>query len=227
MNLKNSRAGIVAMIMPLIFLSGCNFEFETDQELVNKIWLKALEITGLPADTPLPEIAVMEEDIYGKLLEKDCESCEDFQKLKNRVKELTGKSYEEIYKECVEAERSLGRRPPKALGRAFPKTGRVEIYIVRIFNNLMILEDKYGVRWTNEEWNALAYSTFGHEMLHSALFRKGIPGKYHHEYMKELRLEKDLMAVISDHFGLPRKGLHMELPLRWLDAAINLDEKRK
>ncbi len=107
MNLKK-----LLLLILLLPLAGC-WEKEIDEPLIRDIWQEVVRVHRLDPKTPMPEIAFLEEDIYRKLVRKDCsgykgsrkEDClEDRKELEEKAEEMLGRDYDEIYKEYVEAE---------------------------------------------------------------------------------------------------------------------------
>gem|GEM_PF-2769392 len=110
----------------IILIGGCN-EMELDQTLIDQIWIKAVEITGIYKNMPKPDIAIMEEDLYHKILYLECESKsgKSGEKCLERRKELedsvllkTGKPYSERYAGYIQADRKIltedcGKYPEK------------------------------------------------------------------------------------------------------------------
>lgn len=110
MNLKKLMLASV-----FILIGGCD-EQEVDQALVDKLWTKTVEQTGIAKDSPKPEIAIMDEDLYHKILDFECESksgksqekcLEDRKELEDSVLLKTGKSYEQRYAAYIRSERSV------------------------------------------------------------------------------------------------------------------------
>ena len=52
MNLNKPK--LFVLLLPAMALSGCE-EWKTDQTLLNGLWKKTVEITGLPTETPMPK----------------------------------------------------------------------------------------------------------------------------------------------------------------------------
>ena len=111
MNLKK-----LALASVLILTGGCN-ERELDQDLVNKIWAKTIEVTEI-SDKGLimPEMKLMSVDLYQKILKMDCESESGDSKtdclagrkeLEDSVLQKTGKDYKARYSGYVRSERNV------------------------------------------------------------------------------------------------------------------------
>lgn len=100
MNLKN-----LILTPVIILLTGCD-EKKLDQTLIDQLWIKTVEITEIDPKTPKPEIVILDEDLYQKILRKDCESksgrskencLADRKELEDSILLKTGKGYESRY----------------------------------------------------------------------------------------------------------------------------------
>lgn len=105
------------MLASILLLGGCKEE-ELDPELTKKLWAKTVEVVGIDAATPLPEMMMMDEDLYKKIILMDCENgddseverqeCrEDLRKLEDSVLQKTGKNYPYRYGGAVLADRRI------------------------------------------------------------------------------------------------------------------------
>ena len=86
-----------------IFL-GC--DEKADQEIINKIWNKTLEITQANPNTPMPKILFLEKDFYNELLKNNCSlyegeekaGCErNLKKIDKQLIAATKKNHKKLY----------------------------------------------------------------------------------------------------------------------------------
>ncbi len=110
MNLKN-----LALASVLILTAGCD-EKDLDQVLVDQLWTKTVEITGIDPGTPKPDLGMLDEDLYHKILRTECESksggskedcLADRKELEDSVLPKTGKDYASRYAGYLQADRKI------------------------------------------------------------------------------------------------------------------------
>ncbi len=110
MNLKK-----LAMASIFVLMGGCN-EADVDAVLIDKIWIETVKTVGIDSATQKPEVIIMKEDLYRKILRKNCESksggskeecLRDRKELEASVLAVTGKNYTDRYSEGISSERKF------------------------------------------------------------------------------------------------------------------------
>lgn len=132
----------------------------------------------------------------------------------------------------------LDRSEPGALGAFFPQDKNVEIYLGSIRNSTWQFRESYdksngrrGCDVSYEDGKVRIYDTTAHEMIHYALYLKGVPLDRHHRQMKEKAYLLPIIGHISNHFKIntgfesKENGCHAYLAMLSLEAGIDLDEK--
>ena len=102
-------------LIPLMaLLLGC--DEKPNQEIINKIWIKTLEVTQIAPDTPIPEILFLEKDFYNEIMKNNCSllagrkktACEnDLKEINKQLTIATGKNSEELYGKYFEYGRKI------------------------------------------------------------------------------------------------------------------------
>ncbi len=112
MNLKK-----LALASIIVLMAGCD-EKELDQTLIEQLWNKTTEVTGIDRKTPKPDIMMMDEDIYLEILKMDCESVPETKKadclssrkeMEDSVYGKTGRAHGFLYAKYIIADRNILR----------------------------------------------------------------------------------------------------------------------
>ena len=129
----------------------------------------------------------------------------------------------------VEFLQGLDPKGEGALGRCYyGDDKRLEIYLGEGIRSIWNYQDgKNGPGWNVSygEGRALIYSTAAHEMLHYALFLRGVGNYRHHKAMQEFGYLEKLVDFISQHFQIHPDGFQKEIVLKRLAKGISNDEK--
>ncbi len=179
MNLNKLK--LLVLLLPAMALSGCE-EWKADQALVENIWKKTVEVTSLPAETPMPRVEFL--PVYDPKKER-------------------------------------------ALGRCYygGNDGRLEIYLKGIVSNIWKCRDRGGWNISYKEGEVITYAVMAHEMLHHALFLKGVTVYRQHKAMQELGYMEKMVDFISQCFQIHPDGYQKEFTLKGLGAGVRKDEK--
>lgn len=189
-----------------------------DQPFIETLWKEVKMVTALDGNQPPPTINYLK-DCY-EYFNPQCYSKElcDPEAEQKRIAELK-KNNKKEWKKCRKYAKS------DALGVYYYPRRTISIYLDNINN--------YHWQWklspsnlslSSKEEEAAFYNTVAHELLHHALFLKGVPLKNHHKIMKESGYMEKMIDLISAHFNLPLNGLQKEISLQSLERGIQLDE---
>ncbi|MDP3729479.1 MAG: hypothetical protein Q8R26_01850 [bacterium] len=124
----------------------------------------------------------------------------------------------------------LQTSPPGAHGRFYLQNKKAEIYLGSIYRTIWRQRDAYdkygfvyGKNISYKEGEALVYNTVAHEMLHYALYLKGVPSNDHHRQMKEKGYLLSVIGYINDYFKINagfkshRNGWQEDISMQSLD----------
>jgi len=252
-NLKKLTLGLI--FLSFLALAGCD-EIEIDQQLISEIRKNVAEMTGVDPETSSLQIEFMKRDEYNELQKLHCEFLSEeseqnclkkrervFLKLEKRYnqpfKEIYARhlenewslledcsQYENAEKEHCEVDQKKLRESNGALGRIFFKDKRIEIYTEEIEDNFSYYQ-RFKNKWFRKEEKVYPYGTILHELLHYALWIKGVPVDEQHLIMKNKNYFERGLDSISDQLGSPRNGPHKEMHLKSLTIGIEDDKLQK
>jgi len=132
----------------------------------------------------------------------------------------------------------LKSSPPDAKGRFYFQEKRAEIYLGSILRSIWQQKNAYahkksgaayGSNISYIEGRALVYNTVAHEMLHYALYLKGVPVKDQHRQMKEKGYLLLAIGYINDYFKINdgfksnQNGYQEDITMRSLAKGIEQD----
>ncbi|MBI3046026.1 MAG: hypothetical protein HYY86_00565 [Candidatus Harrisonbacteria bacterium] len=216
MNLKNLSYLPIAFLP--FFINGCvsMAARKVNEPLIEIIWAEVKKMTNLDPNQPLPAIN------YSK-------NCYEYNNTQCYGKELCDPEAE--WKRVEELKKSNKKEWNKC--RKKIKTTALGIYYYHCQTIWICLNNtnKYHWEWTSgsgglslglKEKEAAFYNTIAHELLHHALFLKGIKRENHRIMKEEGYLEK-VIDVISRHLDLPLNGLQKEISMESLERGIQLD----
>lgn len=246
MNLKNlSLAAILGLT------AGCAVK-DPEAAFIDLLWKQAVKVTGIPGKTPKPKIVMMDEDLYEKILGKNCEfepeesktAClTERKKLEDSVLLKTGKKYSAVYEWYMRADRedlkkACDKSADAEKNRACAKKelyrpisiktlGRTYLrnHYIEIFRADINFCLAY-IPVSSAEKESFFYDVVAHEMLHAAMRVKRIDPSDHHRLMRDRYMEP-MTDFISDHKKTDRNGFHRKNTFNSLDLGIAADEKQK
>jgi hypothetical protein len=130
----------------------------------------------------------------------------------------------------------LKSSPPDAQGRFYFQEKRAEIYLGSIIRTIWAERTAYeksggtcGSNISYTEGKALVYDTVAHEMLHYALYLKGVQVRDQHRQMKEKRYLLPVIGYINDYFKINtsfkshENGYQQDISMRSLKLGIEHD----
>ena len=247
-------------LIPLMaLLLGC--DEKPNQEIINKIWIKTLEVTQIAPDTPIPEILFLEKDFHNEFLKNNYSlfggrkktACEnDLKEINKQLTIATGKNSEELYGKYFEYERKIMNENcesyngnakeqceqdkknilsgANALGKTFFFDNRIEIYPQKINRTVWTWDDYYKKNYNPFSYSqnqAFFYGIVAHEMIHIALFKKGIPANNQHKEMRDKEYLGKLLEFISETLKTSKDGACKDLHMKSLEKGIEIDEITK
>jgi len=181
----------------------------------------------------------------------DCE--EDVKEIDKQLKIIFGKDHKETYgqyldyqwkminencgsygdrikKQCEQDKEKISATIGMALGRTYCLENRIEIFPKKISKCMWAWSDYYERNYSRisfEERSAFNFGVIAHEMLHIALYLKGIPARNHHQEMKDKKYMENLSDFISGELDTPKEGAHKELHIKSLERGIESEEAQK
>lgn len=214
MNLKK----LIATVLLLPFLAnGCatlpkrEIELDIASELRNKV----LEITELKDPGPMPEIIILKEDSY----KKSPEDCSEYDNKEDK-------------NQCQEYNKTLNN---PVLGRADVWNNWIQLYTKTINKSFLWLQYNHNT-WLNEDLRKIHfYTILSHEMLHHALYRKGVNENLkeyqdtleHHRLMRDKKYLESAILYLCQKFNLDPKLALNKLKLDDLEYSIKIDNLTK
>lgn len=250
MNLKN-----LSLASLLLIMAGCD-DAQIDQALVDQLWTKAIQVVGINPETSKPEIVMIEDDLYAKILQLNCESLSgkssedcltERKELEESVLPKTGKNYQERYAGYIRTERDMmtedcekySDKEKKDQCKA-DKPSKQNDYTV--LGRSFLADDYVEIYYKTIQKNIWAhldhafignakkeasfYSVVAHEMLHVAMHKKNIPAIDHHRLMRDTYMDP-MINFISDYKKIDRNGFHRKRAFSSLEVGVASDEEWK
>lgn len=245
----------LSFVAILLLTAGCD-EPELDQPLVDQLWVKTVEVTGISPETPKPEILLLDSDLYQEILNLSCESKQgksneaclaERKEIEDSVLAKTGKKYQSRYEAYIQTERNFvnedcekysdkERKDQCNADKPSRQTGTMVLGRAFLADDYIEIYHKniYKSIWnhldhaliSNARKESVFYSVIAHEMLHVALYKKNIDANEHHRLMRDTYMDP-MINFISDYKKIPRDGFHRKLAYGSLEVGVTGDEEWK
>lgn len=222
MNLKN-RALALLLLFSVNF-TGCatftlkshNVKAKVDKNIFPEMWGKTLAITELDEKILMPQITFEEKDPF-----KDWP--EDCSQYKDRTK-----------RDCEKDAKELNPANYYTLGKAYlnvkPSEAQIKIFTGSIEKNLQQIKMEKNSWLTEAIATIHSLGTIAHEMLHHAMYFKGLRDKNptyinslnHHELMKEKKYMEQMLDYLGKKHGVKLEKIQT-LGICDLEYPIKLD----